>query len=198
MGVVFMKSKSVEERKYTIQRQYVSLEPFETNGLVLDIGGGGEGVIGQLLGERVIAIDPSKSELEEAASGPLKIIMDACDLKFLDNTFGAVTSFFTFMFIPHSDHKKVFEEIFRVMKSAGVFMLWDLTIPYYNNGEKDIYCMPITYNLNGVEHESGYGALWSNRMQDLEYFSCLGIEVGFEVVSRKINDQTFECMFKKP
>jgi len=43
----------------------------------LDIGGGGEGVIGQMKGKQVIAIDPNRRELEEAADGPLKIVMDA-------------------------------------------------------------------------------------------------------------------------
>ena len=37
---------------------------------ILDIGGGGEGIIGKLKGEQVVAIDPNKRELEEAARRP--------------------------------------------------------------------------------------------------------------------------------
>jgi hypothetical protein len=64
------------------------------NGFILDIGGGGEGVIGQLKGKDVVAIDFKEEELLEAADGPLKIIMDAKDLKFLDESFPTVTAFF--------------------------------------------------------------------------------------------------------
>ena len=55
----------------------VTVPSFCTDGYVLDIGGGGEGVIGRLNSLQVIAIDCVKDELEEAPKGPLKIVMDA-------------------------------------------------------------------------------------------------------------------------
>jgi exopolyphosphatase/guanosine-5'-triphosphate,3'-diphosphate pyrophosphatase len=67
--------------------------------LVLDIGGGGEGVIGRLKGRDAVAVDIRKEELEEAVDGPLKIIMDARDLKFLDESFHTATAFFSMMYI---------------------------------------------------------------------------------------------------
>ena len=82
---------------FFFEQQEVVVEDFAASGFILDIGGGGEGVIGQLKGERVVAIDPNKRELEEAAPGPMKIIMDAKDLQFLDGTFSVATSFFTMM-----------------------------------------------------------------------------------------------------
>ena len=54
-----------------------TLVDIEHQGMILDIGGGGEGVIGKLHGKDVVAIDLKKEELLEAADGPLKIIMDA-------------------------------------------------------------------------------------------------------------------------
>jgi len=48
------------------------------------------------MGEKVIAIDFKKEELLETADGPLKIIMDARELKFLDESFQTVTAFFSF------------------------------------------------------------------------------------------------------
>ena len=47
--------------------------------------------------------------------------MDARDLQFLDNTFSAATSFFTLMYIPGSDHAKVFDEVLRVLEPGGPF-----------------------------------------------------------------------------
>ena len=41
----------------------------ELIGTILDIGGGGEGVIGQLYGEQVVAIDNSQEELDEVETG---------------------------------------------------------------------------------------------------------------------------------
>lgn len=61
--------------------QNVEIKDFETNGFILDIGGGGEGVIGQMKTKQVIAIDLYKSELKAAPDGPfLKVVMDATDL----------------------------------------------------------------------------------------------------------------------
>ena len=79
--------KPIEERYFLFDTQEITVNDFDAAGYILDIGGGGEGIIGILKGESVIAIDLRKEELEEAADGPLKIIMDARDLQFLDSTF---------------------------------------------------------------------------------------------------------------
>lgn len=41
---------SQDERMYSINVQKIDLTEFTQEGIVLDIGGGGEGVIGQILG----------------------------------------------------------------------------------------------------------------------------------------------------
>ena len=74
-------------------------DDFAADGYILAIGGGGEGTIGRLKGSQVIAVDILKSELLEAPDGPLKIIMDARDLKFIDKTF---TRIFIFKFLRYS------------------------------------------------------------------------------------------------
>ena len=58
---------------FFLEKQEVVVEDFDAAGFILDIGGGGEGVIGQLKKDQVIAIDPNRRELEEAADGPIKI-----------------------------------------------------------------------------------------------------------------------------
>jgi hypothetical protein len=95
-----------EDQYYILDQKEVILSDIEVSRYILDIGGGGEGIIGQLKGKQVIAIDPSKRELEEAAPGSLKLVMDARELQFLDNTFEAATSFFTLMYIPPADQKR--------------------------------------------------------------------------------------------
>lgn len=104
-----------------------------------------------------MAIDPSYEELEETPEGPLKIVMDARDLKFLDNTFDLATVFFTMMYIEKEAHEKVFSEVYRVLKKDGEFMIWDITIPKYTEGEKDIYVFPLEVNIGNKLINTGYG-----------------------------------------
>jgi ubiquinone/menaquinone biosynthesis C-methylase UbiE len=167
------------------------------NGRILDIGGGGEGVIGQFMGDKVIAIDPSKRELEEAPkSGALNIIMNAKDLKFLDNTFDSASSFFTMMYIPIADHKKIFEEIHRILKKNGEFFLWDLKIPKRKNEENKIYVIILKVKTNGKIIDSGYGTKWEKE-QHAKQFLQLGSDVGFEILEQKIEENVFFIKFKK-
>lgn len=49
----------------------------EIKGNILDIGGGGEGIIGRLYPTQAIVIDNRKDELLEAPRGPIKLVMDA-------------------------------------------------------------------------------------------------------------------------
>ena len=96
-------SEISENRLFFFDREEVVVDDFDAAGFVLDIGGGGEGVIGRLKGKQVVAIDRSKRELKEAAAGPLKIVMDATDLQFLDQSFGTATAFYTLMYIKEVD-----------------------------------------------------------------------------------------------
>jgi hypothetical protein len=79
----------------------VNVPDFPARGLILDIGGGTEGVIGQLKGTQIIAIDLLKRELEEAPAEPLlKTVMDVRELKFLDQIFPRVRHSYRLRF-PH-------------------------------------------------------------------------------------------------
>lgn len=85
-GVVLFVASSIFEM------QDIVVEDFSTDGLILDIGGGGEGIIGRMKTTRDVAIDISRGELANAPVGPLKVVMDATDLKFLDGSFPTATS----------------------------------------------------------------------------------------------------------
>lgn len=186
-----------EERAITIGPIEIDLSGVEMEGRILDIGGGGEAVIAQFKGEDVIAIDYKKSELEEAPkTGALNIIMDAKDLKFLDNTFNSVSAFFTLMYIPLKDHKKIFQEIHRVLKLNCEFFLWDLIIPKKTVKDKDIYVVMLKVKINEKIIDSGYGVMW-NKEQDAISYLKLGESVGFNVLEQKIEENVFYIRFKK-
>lgn len=176
----------------------IELSDTRLDGRILDIGGGGEGIIGQLKGDLVVAIDPSRRELEEAPDGGLKVEMDGKDLKFLDNTFDTATSFFTFMYIPNTDHKKVFEEIYRVLKNNGEFVLWDINIPEYKDNDKLYYIVYLEVGIPEKTIETGYGTRWTNKEQDMMHFKNLGESVGFEVIeTNELGESAFSIRFIK-
>lgn len=188
---------TIDEGMFSIDIQNINLTEFTQKGRVLDIGGGGEGIIGQVLGERVVSIDTRRDELEEAAKGPLKIIMDARELKFLNDTFEEVTSFFTLMYIEKQYHQKVFEEIYRVLKNAGEFTIWDVTIPKYAGGVEDIFLVPLQIKLKHKNITTTYGVLWKQAEQDIEYYVKLGEKIGFKVISKQAMNQIYCVKFRK-
>ncbi len=174
-----------------IEEQSVTVEDFAAEGFILDIGGGGEGVIGQLKGQQVIAIDINKRELEEAPPGPLKIVMDARDLKFLGDTFNTATVFFTFMYIDSNDHQKVFEELNRVLKPGGRVLIWDVKFTDLPDKNKKSVLFRFKFNLPNKEIRTGYGVRRPMGEQGLAHFMELAKKTGFQIVSHKEKDRWF-------
>lgn len=186
-----------KEKMLLIENQQVTLQKIPSAGRLLDIGGGGEGTIGRLEGPNVIAIDSQKSELLEAPDGPLKIVMDATDLQFLDETFDTVTAFFTLMYLQKNDRKKVLEEAYRVLKPDGQFLIWDAIIPEHHDEIKEWVVVGLQINLPDKVVRTGYGVYWKDRVQSLETNAKLAKEIGFMLVEQEVNDQVFKLHLKK-
>jgi SAM-dependent methyltransferase len=187
-----------QDRIFWFDMQEVTVADFDAEGYILDIGGGGEGIIGRLKGEQVIAVDPSRRELEEAPPGPLKVVMDATDLKFLDETFGTATSFCTLMYIDAAEHEKVFGEVFRVLRPGGRFLIWDAIMPPRVAEDKDIAVLPLTVRLSNVEVEAGYGVQWPEKEQDLTHYTELANTAGFDVADKWQEGRVLFLELRKP
>jgi SAM-dependent methyltransferase len=180
-------------------RQTVTVENFEARGPILDIGGGGEGVIGQLKGTQVIAIDLSKRELEEAPPGPLvKIVMDARDLKFLDGAFDTATVFFTFMYIQSSDHEQVFRELHRVLRPGSRLLIWDVVFPKIEDVTKKSALFWFSFKLPDKTINTGYGVRLPPGEQGLPHFEELAQKAGFAVIAKKTDQRWFFLELAKP
>jgi SAM-dependent methyltransferase len=186
------------EEIYEFPRQYVSVDDFAAEGLILDVGGGGEGVIGQLKGRQCVAIDISKRELEEAPPGPLKIVMDARDMKFIDNSFNTATVFFTFMYIQPQDHERVFQELYRVLKPGGRLLVWDVIFPRRVDEKKDVAVFRLTISLPDREIKTGYGAEWPKEAQGLTHYIELAEKAGFKAGEHREKDSWFFLEVRKP
>ena len=189
-----------EDRIFFFETQTVRVHDFESTGFILDIGGGGEGIIGILKGRDVIAIDLIEEELEEAPPGPLKIVMDARDLLFLDGTFATATAFFSLMYLKsRRDQQKVLEEVLRVLQPGGQFLIWDVSVPQRPEGEeKDIYVARLSVGVGDRTIGTGYGQRWPSETRDLAFYLDLAAEVGFRVVEQREDERLFFLRLQKP
>lgn len=181
-----------QDRIYQFPTLNVVVEDFPAPGLILDIGGGGEGVIGQLKHQQVVAIDLLKRELEDAPGKPLlKIVMDARDLKFLDDDFSTATVFFTFMYIAAADHEQVFKELFRVLAPGGRLLIWDVIFPKRLDEKKDVALFPLKITLPGKEIKTAYGVNWPEDAQGMDHYITLAKKAGFEIITQNEHEGWF-------
>ena len=190
--------EELEKRFYIFDEVELEIEDFDSDGFILDIGGGGEGVIGRLKGKEVIAIDIRREELEEVAEGPLKIVLDARQLKFLEESFNTVTAFFSMMYIEdEQDQHKIMGEIFRVLKPGGHFHLWDIDLSHRPNTDKSRYLVHLKYRIRGEVRETGYGFRWPSASRGVGYYITMGEGVGLRHIETKRNDLLFYLLFCK-
>jgi ubiquinone/menaquinone biosynthesis C-methylase UbiE len=181
-------------KAHIVEQQKVEIRPIEADGFILDIGGGGEGIIGRLNGRQVAAIDIRPSELEEAQNDALKIVMDATDLKFLDDTFAAATAFFTMMYVPDDDKPKVLSEAYRVLRPGGRLQIWDANIPGEIEG-KVYFVIHLKVLMPGETVETGYGS--PLRRQSAQTLWKMAEEAGFRTIREGSGEHIFYLELEK-
>jgi ubiquinone/menaquinone biosynthesis C-methylase UbiE len=190
---------SLDDRYFVYARQTVTVDDFEAPGYVLDVVGGGEGIIGLLKVEQVVAIDLRKSELEEAPDGPLKIVADARNLPFLDRTFDTATAFFSLMYLKsRSACGQVFAEVHRVLKPSGRFLVWDASISRPAETAKASYVILLRVLVNDQEIETGYGQPWPDEAHDPAFYVALAEKAGFRLVARREDGRFFFLELQRP
>lgn len=172
----------------------IILDKDELSGTILDLGGGGEGVIGRICGGRVTAIDNRQEELDEATAGARKLLMDARKLQFPDEAFDCVTSFYTLMYIQREDHGAVAREAYRVLKSGGIFHVWDGEI---FSAYPEPYLAELDIDAAGEAIRTTYGIIKENAAQDADWVTEVCVRAGFTPVQRVEEAGHFRLAFQK-
>ena len=126
----------------------------ELNGRILDIGGGGEGIIGRLYQAQVTAIDRCQQELDDAPDGFEKIQMDATHLDFPPDSFDHVTFFFTMMFLSQREQPQAVAQAVRVLKPSGKLHIWDCDIA---SAYPESFCIDLEIQLPYERISTTYG-----------------------------------------
>ena len=179
---------------HVFERQDFIVADFQAKGYVLDIGGGGEGIIGQMKPQQVVAIDISKRELEEAPAGPLKIVMDATELKFLDASLETATAFFSLMYMKPETQRKVFAEVFRVLAHGGRWLIWDVVIPEVIETGTRGPVFRFRFQLPGKVVQTGYGTFWPEQPIDRDHYKQLAVEAGFQIARAEQQSGQFQTV----
>lgn len=123
-------------------------------GSILDVGGGGEGVIGQIYQDQVVAIDKCQEELDEAPDCCEKRLMDATDLLFENQSFDNATFFYSLMYMTSDARKAAISEAARVLRKGGRIYIWDSDIL---SADTEAYGVDLDIIWDGNAVHASYG-----------------------------------------
>lgn len=166
----------------------------ELSGSILDIGGGGEGIIGRIYGHQVTAIDNRQEELDEAPEGFEKLCMDACALQFPDASFDHVTAFYALMYMSRDEQAAALEEAGRVLRPRGSLQIWDAAIA---SAYPDPFLAELDIDAAGERVRTTYGVVKERAAQDRDRIRRLCEEAGFTLTSESEEEGHFYlCLCK--
>lgn len=162
-------------------------------GRILDIGGGGEGVIGQLYGKQVTAIDIDPVELAEAPGSHEKLVMDATSLAFSEASFDAVTAFYAFLFFSAEQQKQAILEAARVLKPGGQMWIWDCQV---DSAYPEPFLTDLIVHLPDRTVQTTYG-VGKLEGQSMEGFLELCAASGLSLMEAYQREGHFQLQFHK-
>lgn len=165
----------------------------ELQGRILDVGGGGEGIIGRFFGNRVIAIDNQQEELDEAPDFCEKRLMDATCLGFETESFDTITFFYSLMYMDLNTQKQAMKEASRVLKSKGDLYVWDTDIP---SAFPKPYVVQLEIPIESETIHTDYGIVKKD-LQDSDSITAIARSSGLRLLEERKEENHFFLHFTK-
>ena len=172
--------------------QKIGLSELHSDGPILDIGGGGEGLVSRIGGVKVCAVDIRLSEIREAQiHGPPAnwFVGDGQALSFQDGAFDMVTLWFSLGYMSDWSIKtNVLQEAHRVLGEKGKLSILDSKVP--KSCERLTFWGHFTLP-DGTVSQTGYGVR-GGQDQTLDRMTKLLGSTGFKIQSQEDNDAWFK------
>ena len=156
-------------------------------GRILDVGGGGECMIGRVYGAQTVAIDVDAQELAEAPDVCEKRVMDARSLDFPDDCFDHVTAFYALLYMDAEGQRRAIAEAARVLRTGGSLCIWDTETA----GEAPPYLAELDVDAAGQAIHVTYGVVKDDAGQTMERTVRLCEEAGLHVVQAEGMEKQF-------
>lgn len=144
--------------KFSTPEQTIHLSRISDEGIILDIGAGGEGIVARLEGNRVCAADVRLDEIREARihDPPANwFVTDGRNLCFADSVFDVITFWFSLGYFRTAENKlKALTEAFRVLRNGGKLMV----TAAHNDCKEEIFIFRALFIFpDGTPSKVGYG-----------------------------------------
>ncbi len=177
--------------------QKVCLNSIDVGGLILDVGGGGEGLVARIGGDKVCAVDINLDKIREARIHKESANWFNCDgrnLCFKSKVFDMATLWFALGYMRTWQMKEsVLREVYRVLKDEALLSIWACRVDCEEAAA--IIRTDISFP-NGTTSRFGFG-LVGQQDQTLETVSMLLESVGFTVERILNQDYVFYVSCKK-
>ncbi|MHA1654772.1 MAG: class I SAM-dependent methyltransferase [Candidatus Thorarchaeota archaeon] len=169
----------------------VPLTTLPSEGLIIDIGAGGEGLVSRFAGRRVCAVDIRIDEIREARihGAPTDwFVSDGRHLCFRDCVFDIATLWFSLAFMRDDETKlAVLNEAYRVLRENGILSIMATHV----DGTRHRHLFRALFEFpDGTLSQIGYGVLGTQR-QDIKSVCELVSRAGFEVTATEDHDAWF-------
>ncbi|MDD3804310.1 MAG: class I SAM-dependent methyltransferase [bacterium] len=175
----------------------IDFDKVDIKGKIIDIGGGGEGIVEKRFKKNVIAVDKSLRELTETENVSLKVASDGGALPFKDNSFDSAAFFFSMMYMPVSMRIRNLAEVNRVLKNNSSLHIFEPRVICRNY--KPIHLIKVRMNVKtgGKRVNASYGSVFAKKSQNLSHFTKIGLLTGFSI--EQVNDyrEWFHIIFSK-
>jgi len=177
--------------------QKIALEDLPVSGPILDIGGGGEGLVSRIGGNKVYAVDYRISEIREAQihDAPANwLVADGECLPFKDNVFNLITLWFSLGYMSNWDTKRdVVSESLRTLRKEHRISILDSRI----DCKEERFLFHALFTLpDGVVSKTGYGVR-GNQDQTISSIESLLEDVGFYDIQSENHNWWFKVQASK-